>query len=311
MPPFPRERYTDGIPLVVEFLGSLDLVFHSNEDVRVTLESVSYVPTMSVNLLSLHTVQVNQKIALDATGVHLLGGRLTFPKDSAGSRLNATRLTHPPRYRVLGATALTAQLTPSCAGIGGDAAGEDAGISTHNTAAGDDGGGRRIGVGRIPPCNPHATISEMVPPMRTPALPPMPPAPGVGAAIGTAAAIEIPTPPFCFRIGTMPPSTGMMVAVGRSIAAAYPPLNPRPPASEVEPPVRTPALPPLPPASGLGAAKDSAVAVEAFPPMFPPMVRVASVPSQTHRPVERHTPLSPCVTPGDCCCRAHPGRSTF
>ena len=149
MPSFSRERYTDGTPLVVEYVGSLDLVFHSDEDVRVTLESVSYVPTMSINLLSLHTVQDNQTIAFNATGVHLLGGRLP-PKDSAGSRLNATRRSPP----MLGATALTAQLTPPCAGIGGDAAGEDAVVSTHATVDGGDGNGRPIDSGGVPPIEP-------------------------------------------------------------------------------------------------------------------------------------------------------------
>lgn len=33
---------------------------------------------MPVKLMSLHTVQANQEIALDATGVHMLGGRLPF-----------------------------------------------------------------------------------------------------------------------------------------------------------------------------------------------------------------------------------------
>ena len=147
VPPFSRERYTEGTPLVVEYVGSLDLAFHSDEDVRVTLESC--VPAMSVNLLSLHTVQDNQTIAFNATGVHLLGGRLP-PKDSARSRLNATRLSPP----MLGATALTAQLTLPCAGIGGDAAGEDAGVSTHATVDGGDGSGRLIDSGGVPPIDP-------------------------------------------------------------------------------------------------------------------------------------------------------------
>ena len=88
----------DDTPLVVEYVGNLDLVFHSGKDVRVTLESVSYVPAMSVNSLSLNTVQANQNITFDVTGVPLLGGCLTFPKDRAGSRLNANapQPPHPP-----------------------------------------------------------------------------------------------------------------------------------------------------------------------------------------------------------------------
>ena len=84
----------------------------------------------------------------------------------------------------------------------------------------------------------------------------------------------------------MPPAPGVMVAVGRPVAAAYPTLNPRAPASGVVPPVRTPALLPMPSAPGVGAAIDSAVAVEASPPVSPPMVRVASVQSQTDSPIE-------------------------
>ena len=55
-----------------------------------------------------------------------------------------------------------------------------------------------------------------------------------------------------------------MVLGGRSVAAVHPLLNLRTAVSEVVPPVRTPALPPMPPAPGGGAAIDSAVAVEAF-----------------------------------------------
>ena len=85
----------NGTPPAAEYVASLDLVFLSNEDVRVTLECI-ILPAMPVNLLSPHTVQANQNTALDATGVHLLGGRLSFPKDRAGSRQNATRLNPLP-----------------------------------------------------------------------------------------------------------------------------------------------------------------------------------------------------------------------
>lgn len=47
----------------------MDLDFHCNEDVHVALESESYVPANSANLLTLHTVQANQIITVDATGV--------------------------------------------------------------------------------------------------------------------------------------------------------------------------------------------------------------------------------------------------
>lgn len=82
--------------MVLEYVGSLDLIFRSSQDARVALQSVSYVLVMPVNLLSLHTVRVNQELTLDATGIHLLGDRVTFPQDRAGSRLNATCLPTPP-----------------------------------------------------------------------------------------------------------------------------------------------------------------------------------------------------------------------
>lgn len=49
----------DGIPLAAEYVGSLNLTFHGKQDALVTLESVSFVTAMPVNLLSLHTVQAN------------------------------------------------------------------------------------------------------------------------------------------------------------------------------------------------------------------------------------------------------------
>ena len=75
----------------VKYVGSLDVIFHSAPDVRVTLESVSFIPGLKVNLLSLHTIQFKERVILDNKGVHLMGGRLTFPQDRAGCRLNATR----------------------------------------------------------------------------------------------------------------------------------------------------------------------------------------------------------------------------
>ena len=90
-PPSPENATVyigDVTPPAVEYIGSLGLVFDNNHDERVTLESVPFGPAMSVNLLSLQAVQANQKVTLIAIGVHLLGGRLTFPKDRACSRLN-------------------------------------------------------------------------------------------------------------------------------------------------------------------------------------------------------------------------------
>ena len=43
------------------------MVFHRNEDVGVTLETVPYVFTMSINMLSLHTIPRLHIITVDAT----------------------------------------------------------------------------------------------------------------------------------------------------------------------------------------------------------------------------------------------------
>ena len=121
-----------------------------------TRESVSYVPATSVNLLSLRTIQANQKISLYATDVRLLGGRLIFLIDKAGARLSTTRLNpapHPiPYARRTGVDdPANSPPYPPCTGTCGDAAGKDADILTHATIAGGDGSGSPIGSGRVPP----------------------------------------------------------------------------------------------------------------------------------------------------------------
>ena len=71
------------------------MIFNIKQDVRLTVESVSYILATSVNLLSLHTVQGSQAVTLDAKLFHFLGGRQHFSKDRAGFRLTATGLHHP------------------------------------------------------------------------------------------------------------------------------------------------------------------------------------------------------------------------
>ena len=78
----------DGTELQVRYVGSLDLIFHRAQDVPVTIESVSFLPEIKVNLLSLYAIQARKSVTLDGTGDHLMGGRLNFPKYRAGSRLN-------------------------------------------------------------------------------------------------------------------------------------------------------------------------------------------------------------------------------
>ena len=135
----------DGTELVVEYVGSVDFIFHSTEDVRVTLESVLFIPSLKINLLSLHTIQAKEAITLDAAGTHLMGGRLFSPKDRAGSRLKATRRS-PALF-----------FFPSAEARG--TTGEDAGSIFYATVAGGDGSRRGDDGSWFPPFPPYAWIA--------------------------------------------------------------------------------------------------------------------------------------------------------
>ena len=94
-PPSPhRSRIIlgDGSIKKVQFVGKLDLVFHSRTDHPVTLHGVSFVPDLGFNLFSFYVVQEKHEIILNKTGAHLLGGRLVFPRRSNGSSLRTTRV---------------------------------------------------------------------------------------------------------------------------------------------------------------------------------------------------------------------------
>ena len=94
-PPSPhRSRIIlgDGSIRKVQFVGKLDLVFHSRTDHPVTLYDVSFVPDLGFNLLLFHVVQEKHEIILNKTGAHLPNGRLVFPRKSNGSSLRATRV---------------------------------------------------------------------------------------------------------------------------------------------------------------------------------------------------------------------------
>ena len=85
----------DGTELIVDYIGSVDLIFHSPEDVQETLECVYFISSLKVHLLSLHTIQVKEAFTFDATAAHLMSGWFCFPQDGTGSRLNATRRPPP------------------------------------------------------------------------------------------------------------------------------------------------------------------------------------------------------------------------
>ena len=94
-PPSPH-RYRiileNGSIIKVQFVGKLDLVFHSRTDHPVTLHDVSFVPDLGFNPFSFHVVQEKHEITLNKTGAHLLGGRLVIPRKSNGSSMRATRV---------------------------------------------------------------------------------------------------------------------------------------------------------------------------------------------------------------------------
>ena len=94
-PPSPhRSRIIlgDGSIRKVQFVGKLDLVFHSRTVHPVTLHDVSFVPDLSFNLFSFHVVQEKHDIIPNKTGAHLLNGRLVSPRRSNGSSLRARRV---------------------------------------------------------------------------------------------------------------------------------------------------------------------------------------------------------------------------
>ena len=82
----------DGSIRKVQFVGKLDLVFHSRTDYLVTLHDVSFVPDLGFNLFSFHVVQEKHEIILKKSGAHLLDGRHVFPRRRNGLSLRATRV---------------------------------------------------------------------------------------------------------------------------------------------------------------------------------------------------------------------------
>ena len=93
-PPPGRETITigDRRSISVEYIGNMDVILHGKSDQRITLIDVAYVPDLGFNLYSLHAVQRTHLIVSDASGTHIIGANLTFPRSSSGSYLRATRL---------------------------------------------------------------------------------------------------------------------------------------------------------------------------------------------------------------------------
>ena len=91
-PQRPRIILGDGSIKKIQFVGKIDLVFHSRTDYQVILHNVSFVPDLGFNLFSFHVVQEKHEIVLNKTGADLLGGRLVFPRRRNGSSQRATRV---------------------------------------------------------------------------------------------------------------------------------------------------------------------------------------------------------------------------
>ena len=93
-PPPGRETITigDRRRIKVEYVGNMDVIFHGKSDQIITLIDVAYVPDLGFNLYSLHAVQRTHLIVSGASGTHIIGANLTFPRSSSGLYLRATRL---------------------------------------------------------------------------------------------------------------------------------------------------------------------------------------------------------------------------
>ena len=93
-PPPGRETITigDRRRIKVEYIGNMDVIFHGKSNQRITLIDIAYVPILVFYLYSLHAVQRTHLIVSDASGTHMIGANLTFPRSSSGSYLRATRL---------------------------------------------------------------------------------------------------------------------------------------------------------------------------------------------------------------------------
>ncbi|CAM9755395.1 unnamed protein product [Ascophyllum nodosum] len=99
----------DGTRLRVECIGNVDVIFHGRSEEQITLIDVSYVPDLKLfffsfhkaqqtyviildaalkfNIFSFHKAQQTHVIILDATGAHIMGKNLSFPREKSGSYL--------------------------------------------------------------------------------------------------------------------------------------------------------------------------------------------------------------------------------
>ena len=69
--PRPEEAYLhigNGHELKVEWFGSLDVVLHCKEDVPVTLEDVTVVPSLAFDLTSINCIQERHDVLMNREG---------------------------------------------------------------------------------------------------------------------------------------------------------------------------------------------------------------------------------------------------
>ena len=64
----------------MEYLGSLDLLFHCKDDVRVTLENVAVLPGLAFDLMYFNCIQEKHDILMNRDGTWILNGRVHFAK---------------------------------------------------------------------------------------------------------------------------------------------------------------------------------------------------------------------------------------
>ena len=84
----------DGRKLKVECFGSLDVVFHRKDYVRVTLENVAVVPGLAFDLTSFNSIQEKHDILMNRDGTWILDDRVHFVKLPAGNYIQATWVEH-------------------------------------------------------------------------------------------------------------------------------------------------------------------------------------------------------------------------
>jgi len=113
--------------MMVTGVGSLNLKMHSKTDFNVKLTRVYWTEGIQYNLFSLHEAQGRQRIIIDEDGVHLFDNRVTFLRDSVGSRLYATRMEQTDPNPTAGLTAV-----PAMSGVSGPSLGKP----EHTSASG-------------------------------------------------------------------------------------------------------------------------------------------------------------------------------